>query len=205
VAELSLAPRSALAGVLEPGRHGRPDGPAGLTIRERRHLALANVIARKGQSEALAALVRSAYGVELPMTPRLAGGPMPDGRTLAFIWSGPGQWLAYAEGAPDLERELVMALGKRAAIVDQSDGRCVLRLVGSAARQVLAKGISLDLDARFFKPGDVALSMGAHMAVQLWQIDSKPTYEIAMFRSLAKSFWHWLSASAAEFGYEVVE
>ena len=81
----------------------------------------------------------------------------------------------------------------------------VLRFRGPKAREVLAKGIALDLDARVFRPGDVALTIAAHIGVQLWQIGETPTYEIAISRSLARSFWPWLSASAAEFGYEVVE
>jgi sarcosine oxidase subunit gamma len=205
VADLALAPSPALAGLLEAGRHGKADGPPGLVVCERTHLALVSLIARKGQAEALAALVRSAYGIELPTSPRLAGGPMPGGREIGFIWAGPDQWLARAEGVPDLDSELALALGRRAMVADQSDGRCVLRLSGPSTRQVLAKGIGLDLDARLFKPGDVALTLAEHIGVQLWQVDDKPSYEIAMFRSLAGSFWHWLSASAEEFGYEVVE
>ena len=68
---------------------------------------------------------------------------------------------------------------------------------------MLAKGIAIDLHPRAFKPGDVALTIAAHIGVQLWQVDEAPTYEIAVPRSLAKSLWAWLSASAAEFGYEV--
>ena len=101
--------------------------------------------------------------------------------------------------------ELTIGLGKRAMIADQSDGRCVLRLRGMKAREVLAKGIGIDLHARAFKPGDVALTLAAHVGVQLWQLDDAPTYEIAVARSLAGSLWAWLSASAAEFGYEVVD
>ena len=205
MADLALTQRPALAGILVPGRHGRPDGPPGLVVRERSHLALVSIMARKGQGESLAALVKSAYGIELPTSPRLAGGPMPDGRSISFIWSGSDLWLAYAEGAAGLERELAMALGKRAMIVDQSDGRCVLNLSGPRVRSTLAKGLGIDLHARVLKPGDVALTMAAHIAVQLWQLDDKPTFEIAMFRSLAGSFWSWLSASAAEFGYDAVE
>jgi heterotetrameric sarcosine oxidase gamma subunit len=205
VADIALTPRAALAGLLVSGRHGRPDGPAGLRICERGQLALVNVLARKGQAAALAALVKNAYGIELPTTPRMVGGPMPDGRSLSFIWAGPDQWLGYAEAAPDLEGELVMALCRRAMIADQSDGRCVIRISGPKAREVLAKGFALDLDSRVFRPGDVALTMAAHMNVQLWQLDETPSYEIAMFRSLAGSFWSWFAASAGEFGYEVVE
>jgi sarcosine oxidase subunit gamma len=191
--------------MLTPGRYGRQDGRPGLTICERKRLGLVNVIGRKHEAATLAALVKSAYGIELPTSPRMVGGPTPDGRTLSFIWAGADQWLAYAEAHPDLETELRMALGNRAMIVEQSDGRCVLRLSGPKARDVLAKGIPLDLDPRVFRPGDVALTMAAHMNVQLWQLGETPTYEIAMFRSLAGSFWSWLSASAAEFGYDVVE
>jgi sarcosine oxidase subunit gamma len=205
VADIALTPQPALAGLLIRGRYGRSEGRPGLTICERKRLALVSVIGRKGESSTLAALVKSAYGIELPTSPRMVGGPTPDGRSLSFIWAGPNQWLAYAEAHSDLENELIMALGNRAMIADQSDGRCVLRISGPKAREVLAKGVPLDLDARTFRPGDVALTMAAHMGIQLWQLGETPTYEIAMFRSLAGSFWSWLTASAAEFGYEVVE
>jgi heterotetrameric sarcosine oxidase gamma subunit len=203
VADLLASPRAALADVLREGRYGRPDGAPGLTVCERGELSLATLIARKGEAQALAELVKSAYGIDLPSTPRLAGGQLPDGRSLIFIWAGFEQWLALAEGAQDFERELTLGLGKRALITDQSDGRAILRRRGPKAREVLAKGIALDLHPRAFRPGDVALTLAAHVGVQLWQLDETPTYEIAVARSLAKSLWGWLSASAAEFGYEI--
>ncbi|MFI5014126.1 MAG: sarcosine oxidase subunit gamma [Hyphomicrobiales bacterium] len=204
MADPTVAPRPALADVLVAGRYGRIEGPPGLIVSERTGLSLASIIPRKGQSGALAALVKSAYGFDLPATPRLGGGPMPDGRSITFIWAGLDQWLAVTEGMENVERELTAALGKRAMIADQSDGRCVLRLRGPKAREVLAKGVAVDLHPRVFKTGDVALTTVAHLGVQLWQLDEAPTFEIAVFRSLAGSFWSWLAASAAEFGYLVV-
>jgi sarcosine oxidase subunit gamma len=44
----------------------------------------------------------------------------------------------------------------------------------------------------------------SHIPVHLWQIDDRPTYEFAVARSLAQSFWRWLEASAAEYGLELV-
>ena len=202
--ERTLTPRPAFAGILAIGRHGQPDGPPAVTFHERENLTLASVIARKGQAEALAALVKRAYAIELPETPRRVDGPMPDGCELSFIWSGPGQWLACAEGVAGLVGQLGVALGQHAMIAEQSDGLGVLRISGPRTRAVLAKGIGLDLDARVFRPGDVALTLAGSIAVQLWQVDDTPSFEVALFRSLARSFWHWLSASAAEFGYEVV-
>ncbi len=42
------------------------------------------------------------------------------------------------------------------------------------------------------------------MGVQLWQTGDTRSYDIAIFRSVSQSFWRWLTASAAEYGYEVV-
>ena len=203
MAELLASPRAALADVSRAGRYGRPDGAPGLVLSERAELSLASIIARKGQSHALAELMKNAYGIDLPSTPRFTGGQLPDGRFLIFIWGGFGQWLALAEGAQDFERELTLGLGKRALVTDQSDGRAILRLRGPKAREVLAKGVAIDLHPRVFRPGDVALTLAAHIGVQLWYLDETPTFEIAVARSLAKSLWVWLSASAAEFGYVV--
>jgi sarcosine oxidase subunit gamma len=56
-----------------------------------------------------------------------------------------------------------------------------------------------------FATGSAATSVIALMGVTLWQVDDAPTYDLAVFRSLAGSFWTWLTDSAAEFGVEVAE
>jgi sarcosine oxidase subunit gamma len=75
---------------------------------------------------------------------------------------------------------------------------------GPRARDVLSKGLPIDLDPRAFPLGSAATSTISLMGVQLWQADDTRSYDIAFFRSLSESFWRWLTASAAEFGYEVV-
>jgi sarcosine oxidase subunit gamma len=194
-----LTPRSAFAGFLVPGRHGRTEGKAGVTVRPRDgRLVLARLIARKGRAADLAAAIRFRYGLDLPATPKRVeqGG-------LAVIWSGPGQWLAVAEDGRDLARDLADAAGAFAAISDQSDGLAVLRVSGPRARDALVKGVGLDLHPRAFGPGDAAVTVIAHVGAQLWQLDNAPTYEIAVFRGFAGSVWRWLEASAAEFGCDV--
>jgi sarcosine oxidase subunit gamma len=42
----------------------------------------------------------------------------------------------------------------------------------------------------------------AHIGAIVWQ-GGENRFAIAVFRSYAGSFWHWLAASAAEFGLEV--
>jgi sarcosine oxidase subunit gamma len=42
-----------------------------------------------------------------------------------------------------------------------------------------------------------------YINTQIDMLDDAPTYQLAAPRSMAGSFWSWLAASAAEFGYEV--
>ena len=106
-------------------------------------------------------------------------------------------------GNDTLARDLAQRLEGLASISDQSGGRTVLRISGPRARDVLAKGLPIDLDPRGFPLGSAATSTISLMGVQLWQTGDPQSYDIAIFRSVSQSFWRWLTASAAEFGYEV--
>lgn len=198
MSDRSLRPVSALAGLAVPGRYGRPGGEPGVIIAERVGLGLATVATRKGAP--LRAAVKASYGVDLPDASAIAHGP-----NVSFVGYGPGQWLAVSETLANeaLARDLAQRLKGLASISDQSGGRTVLRLSGPRARDVLAKGLPIDLHPRSFAPGGAATSTISLMGVQLWQVDDAPTYDIALFRSVSASFWRWLTASAAEFGYEV--
>ncbi len=201
MADIALAMRSAWAGLLQPGRVGRADGAAGITAMARDDLALARLIARRTTRADVTERVRASYGIDPPSTPRRAA---KDG--VAFIWSGPGEWLVVAERAqhPRIVDDLRTALAGLAAVSEQSDGFAVLRLSGPKARDTLMKGVSIDLHPRAFSVDGTALTVISHIGVHLWQIDDSPTYDIAVPRSLAASFWHWLAESAAEFGLDVV-
>ena len=192
---------SALAGIAKTGRYGRPGSTPGVTARELTGFGLATVSARNGSRSALVEAARGVFGLELPMTPRCADGP-----NLSMIWCGPDQWLAMAPEAPAQGMEALLrgSLGAHAAIADQSHARVLLRLSGPRLRDTLAKGIPIDLHPRAFKPGDTAATQVSHVGIQIWQIDSAPTYDIAAYRSTIGSLWHWLETSAAEYGLEFV-
>ncbi|HLH11360.1 MAG TPA: sarcosine oxidase subunit gamma family protein [Methylovirgula sp.] len=169
----------------------------GVQVSERRNLQMATVIARAGNSD-IAARLKSAFGLALLPGPKRSAA-----NDLAFVATGPRSWLALSE-ASGLTPKLREALGEAAAISDQSSGYAVLRLTGPKVRATLEKGIGVDLHPRAFQPGDAASTSCAHLGVIIWQIDAAPIYEIAVFRSLADSFAHWLQESAAEFGLRVV-
>jgi heterotetrameric sarcosine oxidase gamma subunit len=197
----ALHSKSALEGLAVSGSYGRSSGEPGVVISERIDLGLATAAARKGKADALKEAVASDYGVQLPSSSHIVQGPQ-----VSFVGYGPGQWLAVSESLANeaLARDLSEKLQGLASISDQSGGRAVLRLSGPKARDVLAKGLPLDLDPRAFPLGSAATSAISHMGVQLWQSDDKRSYDIAIFRSVSESFWRWLTASAAEYGYKVV-
>lgn len=160
------------------------------------HLTMASVCAVKGKRDLLQSQLKQAYDIALP-----APGTLVHGKDISLVWSGPDQWLAVAERTRrrDLEREIKATVSGLASVTDQSDARAVIRISGPRAKDVLAKGVPVDLHPRVFRPGMVAITHASHIGVILWQRDDAPTYELGMFRSYAHSFADWLDDSAAEF------
>lgn len=189
--------RGAWDGVIVEGRHGCDRGAPGVRVSPREGLRLATIIGHRDRSGELDRILSELLGAKPPRTPTVS-----QGRNARLIWSGPDRWL-FASESGEVMRQVITKLAGAAAVSDQSDARAVLRLWGPQVRNVLAKGCLIDLHPRAFRPGDVALTSIAHIGVQLWQIDDGPTYDLAVFRSMAMSFWSWFQASAAEYGYEV--
>jgi len=107
-------------------------------------------------------------------------------------------------GNEALAADLATRLKELASISDQSGGRAVPRISGPRARDLLAKGLAIDLDSRVSPAGSAVTSTISHMGVQAWQADDPQAYHIVIFRSFSESFWRWLTVSAAEYGYEIV-
>jgi methylglutamate dehydrogenase subunit D len=203
VADFALFQRSGLEHLRQQATYGGGAGEPGIVAILRSDLALAYVLARNGKAEALRQRVQDRFGRRLPMAARQgenAGNPDLD--ALNFIWAGPGRWLARtpAQTGATLETMLRGELSGLASVINQTDGRCVFRISGPNLREVLAKGLPIDLDPRVFGPGDTALAPIGHINVHFWQVDRTPTYDFAVPRSFAASFCDWLFAAAASHG-----
>jgi sarcosine oxidase subunit gamma len=161
-----------------------------LKIEERKGFGLATVMARRGVTPAMIAEALGVAPVDGPAWTRTGD--------LTLIGAGPGSWLALRDdGAADHAARLRETLGPLASVSDQSGGYRILRLSGPAARTVLQRGAAIDLHPSAFGPGSVAPTVIAPVGVILRQLDETPTYEIALFRSYAESFGHWLDAAVA--------
>jgi sarcosine oxidase subunit gamma len=213
-----LVPRSPLAGAAAGGAAAVGDSvdtaaggdtaaghTMGVAAMLRDGVGLATVLARRGASDALTQRVRERFGIDLPAGPHRAAAS-----EVAFAGTGPGTWLALAEredtrSGNDLAAKLTVDLAGLASVSDQSDGYALIRLTGDRVRDTLAKLVPIDVHPRTFEVGDVASTVASHIGVTLWRLpdesNSGAVFEVIMFRSLARSFWHALREAAAEYGF----
>jgi sarcosine oxidase subunit gamma len=166
-------------------------------VSERTNLTLANVVALRNSTGALARRVHEVFGFEPPTEPRHIGRG-----EVAFAWTGPGQWLVIGAGVKGdaLVAQLRAKLSGLASISDQTDGRVVIRLRGPDVRSLLAKGLPIDLHPRAFTPGGAAVTVLSQVGLHIWQVDAQPTYDLAVPTSYAAYVWRWIVDAAAEFG-----
>jgi heterotetrameric sarcosine oxidase gamma subunit len=153
--------------------------------------AISSVLVRAGKMDALIDKAQAVFGLALTDGPQRS-----TAEEVSALGIGPGRYLFLG-----VETEAVAAhFSGLASISDHADGYAVFSLCGPQVRDVLAKGVALDLEA--CAPSDVAVTSIAHIGAILWSTGDD-TFVVAVFRSYAGSFWHWLVASAGEFGLVV--
>ena len=172
-----------------------------LHLQERKALTAIQVLAFIDQYEATAVAIGKSLKIECPVTPGLCN----VNEYTQVAWNGPNSWMIIASNETakhnpgELMKSLQKAVGDLGAVVDQSHGRCGLRLSGKHARKVMAKNTSIDLHPRAFRPGQCALTAVAHMSALVIQVDDTPSYDLFVARSLARSFAHVIEHACYEF------
>lgn len=183
---------------LPAGRYGAPtDAPMRITARR---YSLVQLSLRRGQSDTLAGIMRTVFGLDLPPPGRAAAAG-----ELTALWMQPSARLLMAP--PDkpgaLARSVKDACGDIGSVVDQTQGRAVLRLFGARGRDVLARICRLDLHPRAFRPGCVAVTPIAELACLLYQRDDAPSFELIVPASCAGWFAQAVRRAAMSIGYEI--
>ncbi len=191
---------SAVEGHLFPGRQGRKDGDPGLLVSLRNGVSLACVIPLSGQRsncmQRLARVWNTSPDV-LETRGRVEMGAS------EWIWSGPDRFMMIEPERSDGVLVLQTLLEDSAAVIDQSDGRFVLRLSGPAVRRTLAKGIGIDLHPAVFGADATALTQLCHLGVQLTRVGDGDVFDLIGPRAAADDLCDWLLASAAQYGIEI--
>ena len=143
--------------------------------------------------------VTAALGAALPIVP----GTWARAGSGRAIWLGPDEWLLTS--TTERPEQLAGRIGGATlpfggSVVDVSAQRITLRLSGSRARDVLAKGCSIDLHPRSFCRGSSAqTTLGQAGVVLLALADSGDDYAILVRSSFAGYLADWLADAALEF------
>lgn len=118
-------------------------------------------------------------------------------RGAIILNQGPAQWLLIAKQTnDDWQEELAAALDGTAAHFDQSSGYGLLTLSGNTALKLLQKGLFVDLGKALTFDGASVASVIGHVPVIVLRT-APDAFIVAVPRSFAGSFWHWLEAAAA--------
>jgi sarcosine oxidase subunit gamma len=166
-----------------------------LTLVERMPAAQVN-LRGDAQDPRFTAAVQLCAGTALPLT----ANKWTHANGMTALWLGPDEWLLSGEreAGADLTQRLQLALAdSHAAVTDVSDARCVLRIGGARARDLLAKGCSLDLHERAFAADACAQTLLAKASVILQHVDGG--FDVYVAGSFADYLWAWLTDAAREF------
>jgi len=137
--------------------------------------------------------------VELPLPGvRQAQLAQPEGRS--WFWMAPDELLLRVPSAdvggilPKLE---AVAAEQRVLAVDMSDSRAIFQIAGPKAREVLSKGVAVDLHPDRFRPGDFRRTRMAGVAVAFAMTGEEPdSFELLAARSYAAYLRNWLARAA---------
>jgi len=171
---------------------------AGVVLGESAHRTIINIRGDSGDA-AFVSAVKTITGVDLPIKANTVN----EAGDTSILWLGPNEWWVVA--APDRSDALVPALrqafqGQHVAVVDVSESRTVITITGSKARDLLARGVSLDLHPRVFGPGQCAQTSMSKTNILLHQVDDKPSYDIYVLKSFSDYLWRWSEQIARDFG-----
>ncbi|HSM31770.1 MAG TPA: sarcosine oxidase subunit gamma family protein [Woeseiaceae bacterium] len=174
-----------------------PSGDAGATLTVRGDLGHINLRGR-ASDDAFLRSAEQALGQALPVEPNTFSTGQHH-----VCWLGPDEWLVVTPvaGAAELAGRLEQALAPvHAAVNDVSGGQIALILRGAKCRELLARGCTLDLHPREFKPGDCAQSGLAKANILIASLDDAPTFMLIVRRSFSDYLCRWLAHSGSDAG-----
>lgn len=172
----------------------RTFGDAGAIELRERPLEEALALQFDAGDRATIALIREASGLDLAGDDRTAaaGG-------LVALWLGPGDWLVRpGEVRGALEGLQRAARQGGCSLVDASDQWCAVEVAGRFARDLLAKGCSIDLRDHAFPAGASAVLRFARVRALIHCVDASPSFHVYVERSYAAYLWAWLVDAVSE-------
>ena len=143
--------------------------------------------------------VSGVLGLEPPTAPNTSR----SAARATVLWLGPDAWLIEIERAAEAEvaATLAQALSDlHASVAAVGDGSAAFSVSGPRAADLLAKGMTLDLDPTRFRAAHCARSLLARIPVLLHRPGDDPVYEVTVARSYSEHALYRLRDAALEYG-----
>ena len=180
----------------------------GVEMGERPLLGMINLRAQKSDPVFLSTIKQN-LGLDVPTDVNTVSGSIDGIYTLCL---GPDEWLIVTPSNKEqkIHNDLRQALEHLHTSINLiGESRTVIRLNGLNARDTLAKGCSLNLHPRAFKPGQCAQTILGRSDITIHQVANEDKtnaakYDIIVLRSFAEYVWVWLEDAASEYGVRVV-
>ncbi len=193
--------RSALAGVWQTSHRRERRTPGAVALAEVRGWSLVQIAAFGKRSTELGESVRSVLAAPLPE--RIGNVVRVQRRRLFKI--GPCQyWVLAAESDCPAAALLATVAPTTGAVTRLSHSRTCISVAGAAARELLSKGLAVDLHPEVFRLDQFSLT-GLHHTPILIHRSDELRYDLYVMRTFALSVWEWIVDAALPLGHEFCE
>lgn len=169
---------------------------SGVTLEVKTIPALVQLFAKKGQGSALEKKLKLAtVSGYVSQTPEFTAFPF-----------APDQWILVSkkDTGSAFADQISKSIASIGYVSEQSESRVCIRISGPKAIELMSRGCQLDLHPNVASAGYCAQTTMAQIGVLLHVVDDEPIYELYIYSGFARSFWHWLTETAQQFGCEVV-
>jgi len=195
--------RSPLTEFLSSVESARLANEPGIVIWEQSYLGHLNLRGDPSDIDFLKA-VESVIGFTLPLKPNTIA----DNDQFTVFWLGPNEWLLITP--PKLGKKIEGEMNRVfqdifASITDISGGQTIITIGGDKARNVLAKGCTLDLHPNLFNSSQCAQTLISKVNVIIRYSDSTASFDLIVRRSFADYLGTWLYDASLEYGISTID
>jgi sarcosine oxidase subunit gamma len=190
---------SALTEQLAAGARDGADGRRTLCISEVRGWNLAQLAVFAGHDAEFQSALRPLIEADLPAQ---VGVPLESNSDHRVYRTAQNQFWALSSDSAWLTQLACAVRPEAGSATFLSHSRVRIAIEGAPVREVLAKGIAIDLHPAAFPVGRFAQT-GLHHTGILLERRGADRFELMVLRTFAASIWAWLVDAALPFGYEL--
>lgn len=193
---------SHLESLYEAGAYGISESSELITIKECRPRMLTQISGWQHSFKSVCESLESLLGIKMPVDLAMANSE----NNISIFRVGPERlWLVLDQENEFIERINNWSEGVTCVLTDIAHSRTIIRVAGESAKDVICRGLPVDIDVSVFPPGSIVQSYMHHIPVLIHHLcdENKTAYEIYVTNDYAISYWECLVETAQQFGCRI--